>query len=64
VFLRVVEALALTATFKLQKRHFSDVGYDPGATADALYVNDRHSGAFARLDAALHQRIQAGEVRL
>jgi fatty-acyl-CoA synthase len=64
VFLRVAEALALTGTFKLQKQHFSDAGYDPGATADALYVNDRQSGAFARLDAALYRRIQAGEVRL
>jgi fatty-acyl-CoA synthase len=64
VFLRVAETLALTGTFKLQKQLFSDAGYDPGATADALFVIDRQSGAFVTLDAALYQRIQAGEVRL
>jgi fatty-acyl-CoA synthase len=64
VFLRVAEALALTGTFKLQKQLFSDTAYDPRATADALYVNDRQSSAFVRLDAALYRRIQAGEVRL
>jgi fatty-acyl-CoA synthase len=64
VFLRAAEALALTGTFKLQKQLFSDAGYDPGATTDALYVNDRQNGAFVRLDAALYRRIQVGEVRL
>jgi fatty-acyl-CoA synthase len=64
IFLRVRDALEVTATFKHTKRALVQDGYDPSAIADAMYVHDRERQAFVRLDAALYDRIQRGEVRV
>ena len=39
-------------------------GYDPNITADAIYFDDRISQAFVKLDTALYERLQTGNVRL
>ena len=64
LFLRVRDDLDVTATFKHTKSALVRDGYDPAATADALYFNDRERQAFVRLDKSLYDRIQAGQVRL
>jgi hypothetical protein len=38
-------------------------GYDPAATTDELYFNDRAGEAYVRLDAALYERIRSGALR-
>jgi hypothetical protein len=38
-------------------------GYDPSATQDVLYFNHPGRQAFVRLDQALYDAIQAGEIR-
>ena len=64
VFFRLRGGIALTGTFKPQKQTLAAEGYDLTATGDALYFDDRARAAYVRLDAALHRRIQAGEIRL
>jgi len=64
IFLRILREIAFTATFKPKKQVLMGIGYDPAGTADSLYVKERQSGAFMKLDAALFERIQAGELRL
>jgi len=64
VFLRLCSELDVTATFKHTKRDFVRQGYDPAASADVIYFNDPDRRAFVRLDAALYERIQAGQIRL
>ena len=64
VFLRIREAIDITGTFKPQKQALLRDGCDPGATDDAMYLNDRSAGAFVPLDAALYARIQSGDLRL
>ncbi|MGH7092452.1 MAG: AMP-binding enzyme, partial [Stellaceae bacterium] len=64
VFVRVRAALDVTETFKQKKQDLVREGFDPAATGDALYIDDRAAGAFVRIDPALHRRIIAGEVRL
>jgi fatty-acyl-CoA synthase len=64
VFLRIVAAIELTGTFKLRKHELALEGYDPAQVRDLLYVQDQLRNAYVPLDAALHQRLQAGELRL
>ena len=54
----------LTATFKSKKQELCREGYDPAATADAIYFDDRARDAFVKLDAALYERIRTGNLRL
>jgi fatty-acyl-CoA synthase len=62
VFVRVRDDLEITATFKHTKRALVRDGYDPVATRDAIYFNDRERQAFVRLDKSLYDRIQSGQI--
>ena len=62
LFVRVRSALAVTATFKHSKAELAREGYDPATTSDVIYVDDPRRQAFVRLDAALYDSIQTGEV--
>jgi fatty-acyl-CoA synthase len=64
VFLRILSGIEITSTFKMKKQHLVREGFDPAATSDALYFNDRARQGFVRLDDALFERIHAGELRL
>jgi fatty-acyl-CoA synthase len=63
LFLRVRKDLAVTATFKHTKSALVREGYDPVATDDPLYFNDRERQAFIRLDEALYDRIHNGQLQ-
>jgi fatty-acyl-CoA synthase len=63
-FLRLQGAIEATSTFKQRKIALVREGYDPAAVADPLYFDDPAQGAYVPLDAALHARILAGEIRL
>jgi fatty-acyl-CoA synthase len=64
VFLRILNAIEMTATFKPKKQDLVRSGYDPTATADPIYFKDQTRGAFVKLGSALFERIQTGQVRL
>jgi fatty-acyl-CoA synthase len=64
LFLRIKDRIEVTATFKHQKSDLVREGFDPAATADAIYVDDPARQSYVRLDAGLYRRIQAGDVRL
>ena len=64
VFLRVVEEIDVTATFKQRKLTLVKEGFDPACIGDPLYVDDPKRRAFAPIDEALYRRIVAGEMRL
>jgi len=64
LFLRVQDHIAVTATFKHQKSELVREGFNPEATADAIYFDDPTQQAYVRLDSALFDRIGAGKVRL
>ena len=63
LFLRIRSEMEVTGTFKYTKTDLARQGYDPSATADVLYFNHPEREAFVRLDQALYDRIQAGEIR-
>jgi fatty-acyl-CoA synthase len=63
LFLRIKDRIEVTPTFKHKKHELKREGYDPAATQDAIYFDDRAARAFVRLDAALYRRIQSGAIR-
>jgi fatty-acyl-CoA synthase len=62
VFLRIVDSLAITETFKQKKQLLAQDGFDPAAIGDVLYA-DCGEG-YVRLDATLYARINSGLIRL
>ena len=59
-FLRLVESLDVTETFKLKKQALAAEGWD----ATGVLVYDRAGGGYVSLDGAFRARILAGEARL
>ena len=64
VFLRLGAGIAATDTFKQRKAPLAREGFDPAAVSDPLFVADRDAGGYRPLDAALHERIMSGTLRL
>jgi fatty-acyl-CoA synthase len=64
LFLRVVEEIDFTATFKSMKRHLSEEAYNPLIVADPIYFNDRTRRVFLRMDADLYANIKSGRLHL
>jgi fatty-acyl-CoA synthase len=64
LFLRIRGEMDVTSTFKQKKVDFVEQGFDPGASPDPIYFDDPAAKAFVRIDAALHERIRDGRVRL
>ena len=64
VFLRIRKDNDVTTTFKQKKINLLKEGFDPSHTVDPIYFNDPQRKAFVRVDPALHDRINTGEVRL
>ena len=64
LFLRIRSDMEITGTFKYVKSDLVRLGYDPSVTADALYFDHPDDQRFVRMDAALYERIQVGEIRL
>lgn len=63
VFLRLCARIEETGTFKPAKGGLQRDGWDPGATGDPMWFDDRAAGAYVTLDAALRGRLLAGELR-
>jgi fatty-acyl-CoA synthase len=64
VFLRVLNEIEMTDTFKQKKQDLVRAGFDPRGTSDALYFNTRGAQGFVRLDDGMFGRIESGSVRL
>jgi fatty-acyl-CoA synthase len=64
LFLRVSDAIEVTATFKPKNQELARDGYNPAAIADTIYFSDREREAFVKLDDRLYQRIRTGNIRL
>jgi fatty-acyl-CoA synthase len=64
LFLRIRDEMKVTETWKYSKIDLVEDGYDPAATADAIYFNDPETNAFVRVDRALYDRLQTGGVRV
>jgi fatty-acyl-CoA synthase len=63
LFLRICEQIDMTETFKPKKQALASEGFDPDATNDRVYVDDRGADAYVPLDATMYATIQRGQVR-
>jgi fatty-acyl-CoA synthase len=64
LFLRLVEDLDATETFKPKKQDLMDQGFGPARIADPLYFADPRVGGYVPLNSALFGAIASGSVRL
>src|SRR5262249_31379198 len=64
LFLRIRGEIDATSTFKQRKIDLVREGFDPSKVTDPIFFNDAQAGAFVRLDPALYERIQGGQIRL
>ncbi|HTT74512.1 MAG TPA: long-chain-acyl-CoA synthetase [Candidatus Binataceae bacterium] len=64
LFLRLCDVIEVTATFKSKAHQLKLDGYNPAATTDNIFFNDRLQQAFVKLDSTLFENIQAGMIRL
>ena len=62
VFLRIVDSLALTETFKQKKQLLAREGFDPSAIADPLFADC--GDGYVKLDNDVYARINSGLIRL
>jgi fatty-acyl-CoA synthase len=63
VFLRLLQTIESTGTFKPRKQDLVQAGFDPARIKDPLYFDDPRARAYVPLDAALFAAISAGSVR-
>jgi fatty-acyl-CoA synthase len=63
VFVRVMREMEATGTFKPMKQELVAAAFNPSVTTDVMYVNDRESDSYRRLDPTMFDRIQAGQFR-
>jgi hypothetical protein len=63
LFLRIVDAIEVTSTFKHMKSDLVRQGFDPAAVPDQIYLDHPELGAFVPVDAVLFDRIQARSLR-
>jgi fatty-acyl-CoA synthase len=64
LFLRIMDALDSTGTFKQKKQQLVREGFDPAEVTDPFYFRDPRAGAFVALDRAMHAAIADGSLRL
>jgi fatty-acyl-CoA synthase len=64
VFVRLLNEIETTGTFKPKKHDLVRSGFDPALTTDALFVNDRDAGAFVPVDEFVFECIRSGRMRL
>lgn len=64
LFLRIMQEIDLTGTFKISKTALIRQGYNPTASPDVIYFDHPERNAYVRLDESLYCAIQSGQVRL
>jgi fatty-acyl-CoA synthase len=63
LFVRLCAAIETTETFKPKKQALMSEGFDPRATTDAIYVEDRAKDAYVPVTEAIYGKISRGELR-
>lgn len=64
LFIRLRREQEVTTTFKYRKVDLKREGFDPALIAEPLYFLDGTANNYKRLNAALHEKIVRGEIRV
>lgn len=62
-FIRLLEKVDLTGTFKLKKLDLQKEGFNPNVIQDKLYYLNNKVGAYEPLNPDVYNRILNGEIR-
>ena len=63
-FLRCLEAVDMTGTFKYKKVELRNEGYNPNTIQDKLYILDDSKKTYVSLTSDIYSQIQSGEIKL
>ena len=64
IFLRIVDSVTVTGTFKLQKNTLREEGFNVGAVQDKLFYYDAKVGKYLVLDEDKYAKINSGKIRM
>lgn len=64
IFLRIMQTVPVTGTFKLKKRDLQQEGYDVNTVKDDLYFYNSKLNAFEKLTRNVYEDIVNGKIRL
>jgi fatty-acyl-CoA synthase len=64
MFLRIMDTIEVTSTFKHKKADLARQGYDPSSVPDQMFFDHPERGSFVPLDVELFDRIQTRALRL
>ncbi|KYO20617.1 hypothetical protein Y1Q_0012516 [Alligator mississippiensis] len=63
-FVRIMEVMKTTTTFKHQKGHLVNEGFNPEIISDPLYFLDEHVKSYIPLTKEIYRRVITGQIRL
>jgi len=63
VFVRVLENVDLTGTFKLKKTEYRKESFNPSQTSDNMYFLDSKAGEYRLIDEEVYNQICSGKIR-
>ncbi len=64
LFLRFLEQMDMTGTFKVRKVDLAKDGFDPSTVSDRMFVAHPETGQYEPLDSETYQAILSGQIRV
>ena len=64
IFLRIVDGVQVTGTYKLQKSKLKQEGFDVEVIKDQLFYFDRRVGQYLVFDKDKYERVTDGEIKM
>ncbi|NWZ94853.1 S27A6 protein, partial [Nesospiza acunhae] len=63
-FVRIMDVMQITATFKHQKMHLANEGFNPEIISEPLYFMHEPARSYIPLTREIYQKVVSGEIRL
>ncbi|NWW28117.1 S27A6 protein, partial [Falcunculus frontatus] len=63
-FVRIMDVMQITATFKHQKMHLANEGFNPEIISEPLYFMYESAHSYIPLTREIYQKVVSGEIRL
>ena len=64
LFVRIVETMDLTGTYKLRKVDYQKEAFDVEHIKDAIYFLDSKSQTYIKFTVELHEQLHSGKIRV